>query len=137
MDRLDLLTSNHDLFKEIQILALDQERLILDNKIDDFMNLAAKREKIKDEISSNFKRYGKMVKKNKKKETKSSERALSMEISEVIRSIQDTDKKIEELIKQEKIKLFDEIKNAKIGKGALKGYGEKRQKTPRFIDRRG
>ena len=137
MEHLNLLNRNSDLFKKMKLLALDQEQLILNDKIDDFMNLVSKRRKIKEEISSNRRRYEKILIRQGNKEAKSGETSVSKEIAEVIQSIQETDKRIEELLNRNKDSLFEEIRSLKNGKRVLKGYSGKGQKSPRFIDQRG
>ena len=125
-----------DLFKKMKTLALDQEQCVMDDRLDDFMSHAEKRNGIMDEISIIYQKYREIPNKNRKKGAKTFENSLSLEISEMIQSIQDTDKRIEELLKRNKNGLFDEIRSFKKGKNAIKGYGEKGKKIPRFIDRR-
>jgi hypothetical protein len=59
-----------------------------------------------------------------------------MEISDIIRSIQETDKRIEASIIARKDTLLDEIKSVKKGQNAVKRYGGCSAKTPKFLDRK-
>jgi len=64
-----------------------------------------------------------------------------MKITDVIQSIQEIDREIEEIILKKRTDLILEIKNLRQGQKALRGYGGgyggKSAGNPKFIDRRG
>jgi hypothetical protein len=57
-------------------------------------------------------------------------------ISDIIRSIQETDKRIEASIVARTDTLLDEIKSLKKGQNAVKRYGGGSEKISRFLDRK-
>ena len=62
-------------------------------------------------------------------------RSLAAEIVEVIRSIQEIDRKTEEFFFGQRDSLLAEIRNLRAGQKALKGYGARSPRGARFIDR--
>ena len=64
-------------------------------------------------------------------------REFTAAIKDLIQSIQQIDGRVEEMIKQEKTKLFIAIKQLRNGQKAMKGYSGKSTNHPRFIDRSG
>ena len=128
----ELLSETLRLFIKMRELAMKQRELVLDNQIDAFLDLSSRRDRLQKEISANREKYKGCMENTDKKAG-----AISMEIAGVIQSIQDTDIKIEEFIKEKRKELLSEIKGLRQGRKALKGYGEKPGKSPRFIDQHG
>ena len=102
----DLLIKNRSLFLKMKEMSLGQERLISDNRIDEFLRLSSHRERLQQEISRNNGKYKKIMKNSSNHRPEGKVGDLSMEIAEVIQSIQETDRKIETLIFEKKDQLF-------------------------------
>ena len=131
------LSETLGLFIKMRELALKQRELVLDNRMDAFLDLTSRRERLQNEISANREKYKRCMRNNGHRLSDRKTGAIFMEIANVIRSIQDTDIKIEECITEKRKELLSEIKGLRKGRKALKGYGGKSGKRPRFIDQRG
>jgi hypothetical protein len=136
MESTDTLTMNYYLFKKMKELAEKQEEVICDDRLDEFNELLSRRENIKNEITANSRRYSAETKSPSRKREHPNAKNLSMEISDIIRSIQETDKRIEASIVARKDTLLDEIKSVKKGQNAVKRYGGGSEKISRFLDRK-
>ena len=101
----------------------------------DFLALANKRERLKSEISANNKRFNLLDKKTPAKSPK--RKNIGEEITEVIRSIQELDERIENLISDGKRSLMADISKMRKGRNAVRNYRGKTKKIPRFIERKG
>ena len=129
MESNNLLDRNRELFKEMKELAVKQEKLISEDQIGNFLSLSNRREGLRHEISRNNNRYARLGKKEKD--------ALSRDIADVIRSIQEVDQRIEKFILEKREDLLNEVKKMRKGRKALKSYGRKSKTSPRFITRKG
>jgi hypothetical protein len=137
MEHTDILMMNYNLFKKMKDLAEKQEKVIFEDQTDEFNNLMGQREYIRKEITANSRRYDAEMKKISPRRQNPEIKTISMEISEMIRSIQETDKKIEELVISRKDALLNDIRNIKKGQNAVKRYSGVRHKINRFLDRNG
>ena len=133
----ELLSETLRLFIKMRELAMKQRELVLDNQIDAFLDLSSRRERLQNEISANREKYKGCMEHNSNRLSDQKTGAISMEIADLIQSIQDTDIKIEEFITEKRKELFSEIKGLRQGRKALKGYGGKSGENPRFIDQHG
>lgn len=133
MNIIELLESKKNNFIKIKTLADQQEKFLCDDLMQDYLRLFEKRDHIKNEIDSDNKKYKYALKEANRKEREMA-MSINREISEVIESIMDVDKRVEQLISEKKKDVLDEIKGLKKGKTAVKGYGNKKVQTqPRFI----
>ena len=133
MNIIELLELKKNNFEKIKTIAEQQEKLVCDDLIQEYLQLSVKRDRIKSEIDTDSKKYRYVFEKAERKER---EMAMSVnkDISEVIESIMDVDKRIEQLISEKKKDVLDEIKGLKKGRTAVKGYGnKKKQAEARFI----
>ena len=140
MEPSDLLTRNRAIFKEIKRLAIKQEEILLDQEdgqIFDFLSLATKREHLLHEIFANEKKYNRLTGGRPDKIMAGKIHNLSQQISMIIESIQKTDNNLEKILVREKNSLMVDIKNVKMGRKALKGYGRYAPKRSRFMDKQG
>ena len=135
MEADDLVDLNFNMFKQMKSLAENQERLAREDQMGEYLALANKREQLKNEISANNRRYKLLVKRDPSKSSK--RKNISEEISEVIRSIQELDKRIDSLISDGKRRLISDISKMRRGRNAVRNYGRKKDNTPRFIERKG
>jgi chromosome segregation ATPase len=131
----DLLEINYNMFKKMKTLAEAQEKLASKDQMSDFLALANKRERLKSEISANNKRYNLLAKKAPAKSTK--RKNIGEEIAEVIKSIQELDERIENLISDGKRRLMADISKMRKGRKAVRNYRGKIKNIPRFIERKG
>lgn len=133
MNTIDVLEKKKIDFRKIKNLADHQRETVLCDRIQEFLLLSDKREHIKNEIESEHKKYGYLFEKADKKERETA-MTINREIAEVIESIMDVDKKIEQLVSEKKNSFLKEIKELKKVRTAVKGYGNKKAPAyPRFI----
>jgi len=135
MGSIDILMTNCDLFKKMRDLAERQEKVISEDRIDEFNELLTLREDIKNKVTANSKRYASETMNNSRRKEHPGAKSLSAEISAIIRSIQETDKRIESSIIAKKTALQDEIKNLRKGQNAVKRYGGGSSRISKFFDK--
>ena len=136
MTLLDLLEKKRSLFLKIEEIASIQEYLIRDGKIEEFLDATSQRESLMSEITVNSRKHGKA---EMRAYADGSDRVeiLAGEIAGIIRSIQETDQRIERQIMGIKEELFEEVKSCQRANQAVKGYGLRHQRRARFIDTKG
>ena len=133
MNIIELLEMKRNNFKKIKTLADQQEKVVCDNLMQEYLQLSVKRDYLKNEIDSDNKKYRHVFEKADRKE-KEMAMSINRDISDVIESIMDVDKRIEQLVNEKKKDVLDEIKGIKKGRTAVKGYRHKKaQAQPRFI----
>jgi hypothetical protein len=137
MEDINILNENLILFKKMKDLSEKQEKVIDDERLDDFVGILSQREKIKKEITENFRRYSSEIKGVMPKKGNHAGKNISSEISDIIRSIRETDKRIEATISSKKDLLMNDINKIRKGQKALKGYGGGPNKTNRFLNKKG
>ncbi|MBN1625857.1 MAG: flagellar protein FliT [Deltaproteobacteria bacterium] len=137
MKPTDILILNYSLFKKMKDLAEKQESLISEEQMEEFNILLDQREQIRTEITANMRKYHDETKRTPFKNRDQEVNKITMQMEDIIRSIQDTDKRIEGLIISKKDAFQDEIKNIRRGKTAIRSYRGARQKINRFMDRKG
>jgi hypothetical protein len=125
MNLIEMLEKKRDDFYRIKDIATRQEALLTEDNLDEYLSLWEKREKIKGEIDSDQKKYRSIFDRTDKRER---EMALSLnrEISDVIESIMDVDKRVEELLREKRDISLCDIKGLKKGRTAVKSYGDKK-----------
>jgi hypothetical protein len=136
-----LLSKNLGLLVKMKELARKQEGFLFEDQMDGFLELSSQRERLQSEISANQLKYQKALtektEKNRDPFVEEKVRSISSEMVDTLRSIQDMDRKIEELLTAKKKNLLLEIRNLRRGHKALRGYGGGAEKIPKFIDREG
>ena len=133
MNVIEILEIKKNNFEKIKTLANQQEKLVCEDLIHDYLQLSAKRDLLKNDIDSVDKKYRDLFEKADRKE-REMVMSINREISEVIKSIMDADKRIEQFVNEKKKETLDEIKGLKKGRTAVKGYGPKKALSrPRFI----
>ena len=137
MGSSDILKVNRNIFKKMKEIALKQEEHISGDEIEKFIDLSRKRERLQREITASNRRSGIFTKKDGDGLNRDKNDSLSMEIVDVIRSIQETDQRIEKLIIDKKEDTLLYINKIRKGRRAIKGYGEKRLSSPKYIKKRG
>jgi hypothetical protein len=137
MESTDIIIMNCNLFKKMKDLAEKQEKFIFDDQLDEFNNLLNQREHIRKEITANTRKYESGIQNIPLKRQSQKVLTISQEISDIIRSIQETDKRIEDLIISKKDVFMNDVKNIRKGQNAVRSYRGARQKVNRFIDRSG
>ena len=133
MNIIELLETKKNKFEKIKTLADQQEKFVCDNLLQEYLQLFAKRDLIKNEIESDNKKHRYIFEKSDRKDREMA-MSINREISEIIESIMDIDKRIEQLVNEKRTEVLDEIKGLKKGRTAVNGYGNKKAQTqPRFI----
>ena len=133
MNIIEVLNTKKNMFQKIEALANRQEKLACDNLMDEYLQLSKQRDLIKNDIEADNKKYKYLF---EKVDQKDREMVMTMkkEISEVIKSIMDIDKRVEQLVSEKRTEILGEIKGLKKGRTAVKGYRNKKVSTqPRFI----
>jgi hypothetical protein len=133
----EFLSGSHDLFLEMKDLAQRQREILSEDRMDLFLDLSAKRDRVQQKISAGQRRYKESFNQHAPPPGANKNRALSEEISRIIKSIQDIDREIETLIYEKRDGLLSDMRGLRHGQKALKGYGGKPLRPPRFIDRKG
>ena len=133
----DLLEINRGLFVRMKELALDQERLIADDQIKEFLDLMHRRDRLQNEIEKNTMKLRSLAKKRSCRQEEQKNDVISREIAIVIQSIQDIDQRIEGCLSANKETLLSEIKGFRQGQKALKGYGGHQMKKSKFFSTMG
>lgn len=136
MKKTKFLAENLGLFNELKSLAEKQKELIANNRMEQFMNLSTNRDRIRRQITANENKFENLDSIKAGRKSDHGVAAVSAEISEVIQSIQDIDRKIEEFICRKRDGLLSDIKGLRNGQKAIKGYGAKSVRNPRYIDRK-
>lgn len=131
-----ILGKNLNLFKEMRDLAEKQHQFITMDQMDDFNECADNRDRIREEITKNNNKYEKILESGNKFKTNKNIRHLSMQISEIIQVITQLDGETQSMIEKKKIELLPHIKNMRKSQKIAHGYGNKRTKTPKYIDRK-
>jgi oligoendopeptidase F len=133
MNIIEILEIKKNNFKKLKTLADQQEKLLNEDRMQNYIELSAERDLFKNEIDSDDKKYRNLIEKADRKEREMAV-SINMEISEVIESILDVDKRIEQLVREKRKEVLDEIKGLKKGRTAVNGYGHKKAHSqPRFI----
>jgi hypothetical protein len=125
MNLIETLEKKRDDFYKIRDIAIQQEGLLSDDNLDEYFSLWEKRERIRNEIDSDQKKYRSAFEKAEKREIEMAA-SLNREISEVIESIMDVDKRVEELVREKREIFLGYIKGIKTGRTAVKSYGNKK-----------
>lgn len=137
MGHRDLMMMNYNLFKKMKELTEKQEQVLSEDNMEEFNSLFNQREQIRREITTNSRKYEIEIKNAPFTGNDQGVKDISMEISEVIRSIQEIDRKIEGLIISKKDLLSCDINSIKKGQSAIKRYGAGPKRATRFLDRKG
>jgi len=137
MKPTEILNLNYNLFLKMKDLAEKQEDLVSEENMEEFNILLGRREQIQTEITDNVRRYHDETKRTRLGNQDQEVNKIITQIEDIIRSIQETDKRIEGIIVSKKSAFQDEIKNIRKGKTAIRSYGGARQKINRFMDRKG
>ena len=135
MKPIELLQKNRTLLLTMKELAAKQERLVLNDEMNAFLELVTQRERLQSKISTIEMKYRELTGKNQIMDEEV--RSLSKEMLDTLNFIQESDKRIEKLLVKEKASLFFEMKNLRESQKAVRGYGGSTGKDPRFIDREG
>lgn len=130
----DPLSKKLFLFKKIKELADRQRDLLLKDRLDSFLSLLTQRNQIQRKIEKENKLLKKESKNSNSESLGENGGLVALQISDIISSIQETDKKIEEMILKRKSDLIGEIKDLRQGKKVVRGYGAKTHYAPKYID---
>ena len=133
----EILELNKTLLIKMKELALDQEKLIADNQVKEFLNLMSQRERLRNEIQKNTLKFHSLMKNDSNRLDEKKNDRVSQEIANVIQAILDIDQRIEGQVSEKKESLLSEIKGFRQGQKALKGYGRHPMKKSKYVSRMG
>ncbi|GEM_PF-3212446 len=125
MNIIEALEKKRDDFFKIRDIATEQEELLTADELDEYLSLFEKREQIRKEIDCDQKKYRSAFEMADKREREMAV-SLNREISEIIESIMDVDKRVEKLVREKREVILDNIKGIKNGRTAVKSYGNKK-----------
>jgi hypothetical protein len=125
MNIIEALEKKKDDFYKIRDMAIQQEELLSDDQVEEYLSLWERRERIRKEIESDQKKNKSAFDRADKREREMAV-SLNNEISAVIESIMDVDKRVEELVREKREGLLGEIKGIKKGRTAVNSYGNKK-----------
>ncbi len=137
MQQTNDLFEKRDFFLEMKNLAQKQKDLVMENEMDLFFELSRKREDLQRTISAHNTRAGKHANGSPDAPRAGKVRSLVDDVARIIKSIQDIDRQIETFIQNNRDRLLNDIRGLRKGQKALKGYGARTIKNPRFIDTEG
>jgi hypothetical protein len=131
------MSKNLNLFRKMKEMAAQQWELLIEDQTDAFLSLYDKREHLQTEVSENEMKYKALLEKDHPAERDRRVHDISLKVADVIQSIQEIDRKIEEFVTRKRAEMLLEIRDLRQGQKALKGYGTYPQRLPQFIDREG
>ena len=130
----DTMSKKLFLFKKIKELADRQKDLLLKDRLDSFLSLLTQRNQIQRKIDKENRLMEKESKHSNSEPLRDNGGSVALQITDIISSIQETDKKIEEMILERKSGLISEIRALRHGKKVVRGYGAKTGYAPKYID---
>lgn len=134
---MEYLSKNLHLYKRMKDLAAQQETSVSEDRMDLFLQLTNQREQLRIQITANEKKWGSLLKEAPANKRDTPVRSLVTEIGDVLRSIQEIDRKTEEFVFQQREAFLSELGDLRKGRKAVRGYGGRAGTGPaRFIDRR-
>lgn len=137
MKQSDYLYEKRDLFLEMKDIALRQKDMVTEERIDRFLELSRQREGLQRKISAGETRAKGLIHRSPDAPGDGRARSIADDVTRIIQSIQDIDRQIESFVSENRDRLLNEIRGLRKGQKALKGYGGRTKKNPRFIDTKG
>ena len=122
------------LFERMKELSERQKNLLDEDSLDDFMSLLAQRGLLQQRIDQPDELAGEIDTGIGTRLGGAGAMDVADQIGEVIRSIQETDQKIQEMMLKQKNDIIHEIKGLRHSKKAVKGYEGRPGYIPRYID---
>lgn len=139
MEPSNLLEIRKNNFIRMRKLAEQQVKLINSGsgRMEELFLLIDKRERLKNEIDADSKKYNSLARKSRDNKFADKSRTINLEITEVIESIRDLDKKVEDFVTGKKNAFIQDIARIKKGRRAVRSYGNRGTNSPRFIESKG
>ena len=136
---MEYLSRNLPLYRRMKDLAAQQQSCLSEDRMDLFHQLANQREQLRLQITTNEKKRESLLKDSSANIQGAPARSLVTDIADVIRSIQEIDRKTEEFVFLRREAFLSELGSLRKGRKAVRGYGGKTGGTgpARFIDRKG
>lgn len=137
MKQPDELYQQRDLFLEMKDIARRQKDMVTEDRMDRFLELSKQREELQRKISAGSPRAERYVDTTRRAPGNGRVRSIEDDVIHIIRSIQDIDRQIETFVTEKRDRLLNDINGLRKGRKALKGYGGRTKRNPRFIDTQG
>ena len=137
MKQSDYLYEKRDLFLEMKDIAQRQKDMVTEDRMDRFLELSRQREGVQRKISSGATRAKGPIDRSPEAPGDDRTRSIANDVTRIIQSIQDIDRQIEAFVSENRDRLLVDIGGLRKGRKALKGYGGRTIRNPRFIDTKG
>jgi hypothetical protein len=132
------LSRNLLLYKRMKDLAVQQGTCVSQDRMDLFLQLADQRERLRLQITANEENGASTLKDPPSSRRGRAASSSAVDIADVIRSIQEIDRKTEEFVFRRREAVLTELAGLRKGRQAVRGYGGKAGAGPaRFLDRNG
>ena len=137
MKQSDYLYEKRDLFLEMKEIARRQKDMATEDRMDRFLELSKQREGIQRKISAVATRAKGPIDRSPDAPGDGRARSIADDVTRIIQSIQDIDRQIETFVSENRDRLLNDIRGLRKGQKAMKGYGGRTIRNPRFIDTEG
>jgi len=137
MKQSDYLYEKRDLFLEMKDIAQRQMDMATEDRMDRFLELSKQREGLQHKISTGATLAKGRIDRSPDAPGNGRARSIADDVTRIIQSIQDIDRQIETFVSENRDRLLNDIRGLRKGQKALKGYGGRTKRNPRFIDTEG
>jgi hypothetical protein len=125
----------HKLYSRMKEVAVQQRDMLSENQIDRFIQLLARRKRIKRGIMDAERRWNLLCDKKGSTPINLNHEMWGREIKTIITEILHIDRDIRHVLAKERKDLLTHINGLRGGQRALQGYGPRTSKYPKFVDR--
>jgi hypothetical protein len=125
----------YELYSRMKELAVEQRDMLSENQIDPFIQLLARRKRIKQGIMEAERRWNLLAHKEGSTSIRSQDEIWRTKIKTIITEILHIDRDIKHILAKERRELLTHINGLRGGQKALHGYGPRPSKDPKFVDR--
>lgn len=135
MDAEKTIAEIHELYHRMKELAVRQRNMLSQNQLDSFIQLLARRKRIKQDIIDVERRWKLLIDQEPSLSMNPQHEMWRTKIEAMINEILNIDKEINRVLCQEKKDLLKHINGLRGGQKAIQGYGPRTSKYPKFVDR--
>ena len=125
----------HELYRRMKELAVQQRDMLSENHMDRFIQLLARRKRIKQDIIDTERQWNLLSDKKGSTSISPQHEMWRTKIKAIITEILHVDRDIRHVLAKERKDLLAHINGLRGGQKALQGYGHRTAKSPKFVDR--
>ena len=125
----------HELYSRMKELAVQQRDMLSENQMDRFIQLLARRKRIKQGIMDAERRWNLLSDKKASTSINPQHEMWRTKIKAIIAEILHIDRDIRHVLTKERKDILTHINGLRGGQKALQGYGPRTAKYPKFVDR--